>query len=158
MKKNIIIFMLCIISTMCFGQLHVQSKEEYAGYKTVIDGFGGWTIRFIQSDDENHGYYLMGSTDNQFEKSMASVFLGHDKESALLTINDLINIKQIIEENGGEVVVKGFSNKATTIFLYTFNQPYIKTEGVAGYSACVSWILQKSSREKMITAIQNFIE
>lgn len=158
MKKSSIIFLLCIINTMCFGQLQIQSKEEYAGYKTVIEGFGGWVIRFVPSDNENYGYYLMGSTDNQFETSLASVFLGHNKESAVTTINDLVNIQKIIEDNGGEVIVKGFSNKATTIFLSTFYQPYIITEGVAGSSACVSWVLQDKARKKMIKAIVDFVE
>lgn len=40
------------------------------------------------------GYFLLGVSTNQFEKSMASIYLGDDKESAILSLKDLQSIKK----------------------------------------------------------------
>ena len=158
MKKIFMALMLCLVSICGFGQLNVQSKEDYTGYKIVDSGFG-WEIRYITSNDNNHGYYFLGVTDNKFENTMASVFLGIDKESSIKTIEDLANVKNIIKENGGEIVVRGMNNKATTIFIGAFGSPYMKTDGVAGNSAGLSIITTSNkARESIIDKINIFIE
>lgn len=87
MKKIItIIVTLLFVQIAANAQLTGVSLEEAAGYGTVWKAplFYG-EIRYVKDE----GYVLFGATDNRFEKSMASILLGEDKNSAILTLEDL---------------------------------------------------------------------
>lgn len=158
MKRLFVALMLCLISIMSFGQLNIQTAEDYAGYKVVCQvktyGFNSGEIRFAP----NTGYYLIGSTDNQFEKSGASIFLGETKENMLQSINDLKNL----QENGtiGQTyILPGLNGKKTEAFIITnlgFRTLYIKTEFVAGKSSAAGCLLYKL--DKYIKLINEFEE
>lgn len=158
MKRIIVALMLCLVSIMGFGQLNIQTVEEYANYKTVCEirkyGFNSGEIRYFPE----YGYTLFGSTDNQFEKSMASIYLGETKTNAIQSIKDL----QALQENGeiGQTyVLGGHKNKVTKAYivkLMGYRTLYMKTDGIAGSSSsasCVIW-----SIDKYIDKINSFQE
>ena len=160
MKKFMVALMLCLVSIMGFGQLNVQTVEEYAGYKTVckincVATYVG-EVRFITGT----GYVLFGKTDNQFEKNMTSIVLGMTKESAILTLKDIRDLKES-SSVGDVLVVKGFGDKPTKIIcVRDFGKNLaIKTEGVAGSSNILSYVTNTNTYyDKMVSAINAFDE
>lgn len=151
---------LCLVSIIGFGQLNVQTIEEFAGYKTVYEincvGTYMGEVRFIIGT----GYVLFGKTDNQFEKGMASVVLGITKESAILSLKDIRNLKET-SSVGDVLVVKGFDDTPTKIIcVREFGKNFtIKTNGVAGSSNILSYVTNTNAYyDKIINAINAFDE
>lgn len=147
MKKFLVALMLCMVSIVSFGQLNAQKIEDYAGYKTVFKlpmGYG--EIRYLNEQ----GFVYLGVTDNQFEKSMASIFLGDDKQCAIATLNDLSNLKNTIGKE--TLVVLGANRKTTKLFKSVVGELVFETDGVAG----VSHALFITNWNKAITAIEEF--
>lgn len=152
MKHFITIIGGVIISAVSYAQLNVVTSEEAAGYKTVWKApMKSGCVRYY----DGH-YYLCGSTDNRYETRYATVLLGGDKESAILSLDDLYRIvsgKTKIP-NGG-LVVKGMSYK-NTIICKTLHGLALKTEYVAGNSYILDAMRNKFDDAKK--AINNFKE
>lgn len=162
MKK--ILFLLVLVFTVLVSnaQLNVQTVSDYAHYKTVytVTYFGSsmGEIRYI-SNPEQSGYYLLGVTANQFEKTMASIYLGQTKESAVKSIKDLKKLYDTSET--GEYVVDGFKCKTHIVISYQMGAKsiQIKSDGVAGLSGIPSWFCTKDKHYNgAIDAINSFIE
>jgi len=156
MKKLCMAIALCLICAITFevkSQLQAQTVEEYAGFKEICR-FGpdkNGAIRYLKG----RGYVLCGKTDNQFEKTMASIFLGVTKESAILTLRDLRDLKDNIKEE--LVVTSGNPDSMTRIYFDSFYQLWFSTNGVAGSSWALTWLTEKNLK-KITTAIQEFEE
>lgn len=162
MKRVITILMLFFISIAGFGQLNPTTIEEYAGFKTVCKiscyGWLGGEIRYLN----NIGYVLCGTTDNKFEKTMASIFLGETKENAIQTIHDLENLRRTADIKQ-IYVVKGVNNFGVdnTTKLYVrrvlgARMLMMETDNVAGISNTADYVA--FSKNKFIEAIRNFKE
>lgn len=156
------VLVLCLVSTMCFGQLNIQTHEEYANYKTVFEvKWGGiyyGEIRYILDGT----YVLCGKTDNQFEKTMASIVLGKNKEQAIKSINDLQQFTKN-SKNYEVGIVEGFDGKTTKIYTYScgfgLNGLFMETDYVAGKSCVGTYMFQTQKWfDKVISAINNFQE
>lgn len=142
------IAVLILMSTNVYGQLNGVSVEDYAGYKTVWRVSDG-CIRYM-----DNAYVLLGSTNNRYESTMATIFLGNSKESAILTLNDLQKIvNKETEIPKGGLVVKGYGDDRTTIYKIMGTFPF-KTDGVAGETS-VLWTMRHRFDEAK-DAIRNF--
>lgn len=144
----ITIFISMVFSINANAQLSMQSAEDAFGYTTVFKipmGYG--EIRYIDG-----GYFLMGVTDNRFEDSMASIYLGVDKESVCKSLEDLQMIKS--EKPKESIYVKGFKQRTTTILNAGPNGMAFCTDGVAGVSYALSFL----KIEKAIISVESFIE
>ena len=154
MKRLILTILLCMFSVISFdakAQLQTMSVEESRGYQTVFKipmGYG--EIRYIKE-----AYILFGVTDNKYEKSMASIFLGTSKESAILTLEDLRKIVFRETKLTEPIVVKGFADSNTTI-LKNLGEIMFKTSGVSGYSHAFGML--RGSFDKAREAILSFPE
>ena len=129
LKVMMMILMMCLVSMSVLGQLNV--KSEYDGSKTktkVLTSMYQW-IKYNPSE----GFWIVSSTDNQFDD--AGIFeIGYDKESSLLTINQLITL---IKENekGYSVTIndyKGNEHILSLIKSFGVKSIWIKTRGCAG--------------------------
>ena len=155
MKHFITLISIIILSTISintYAQLSGVTHEEAGGYKTVWKAPMGYgCIRY--SDGL---YYLCGATDNRYEETYATVLLGGNKESAILSLDDLHKIvsKETKLPSGG-LIVKGMNDKNTTIYK-TINGPTLKTEYVAGNSYVLYAMRNKFDDAK--EAINNFKE
>lgn len=155
MKHFITIISIIILSTISintYAQLNVVTYEEAYGYKTVWKA----PMRYGCIRYSDGLYYLCGSTNNKYEKSYATILLGDDKESAILSLDDLYKIvsKETKLPKGG-LIVKSIDNKTTTIYK-TINGPTLKTEYVAGESYILYAMRNKFDDAK--EAINNFKE
>jgi chromosome segregation ATPase len=126
--STLTIIILSVITFTANAQLVGMSTEEYAEYKTVWKHLDGY-IRYME---DSGTYVLLGSTNNRFENTMASIVLGDSKESAILTLNDLqkIVMKETDFPKSG-LVVMGYNGKKTTIYKLQGTFAF-KTESVAG--------------------------
>ena len=155
MKHFITIISIIILSTISintYAQLNVVTYEEAYGYKTVWKA----PMRYGCIRYSDGLYYLCGSTNNKYEKSYATILLGDDKESAILSLDDLYKIvsKETKLPKGG-LIVKSINNKTTTIYK-TINGPTLKTEYVAGESYILYAMRNKFDEAK--ESINNFKE
>lgn len=104
---------------------------------------GRLVIRNINDD-----LFLCLNTDNKFEENYASLFLRKSKESALKSLDDLINLPV---ERGKIINSRGIDNAPTTIekvISLGDKQIILKTEGVAG-DALASILYIKKARAKL---------
>lgn len=154
MKKILFVILLCLCSnSLINAQLSIQTVEEAHNYQTVYEcyiGFGTYMgeIRYVSD-----GFVLFGVTDNHYENSMASIYLGETKEEALETLEDLRKIVKGEKEVPKNFVVRGCNGKETQIYR-SFGEWIISTKGVAGDSH-ILW--RMSSRfEKAKEAVLNF--
>lgn len=155
MKKIIIlisIFILSTISINSYAQLNGLTHEEACGYKTV------WKAPMKYGDIRYSDgvYYLCGVTNNKFEDTCATILLGKNKESAILSLDDLHKI--ISGETKlpkGGLIVRSKNNKASTIYR-TMNGLTFKTEYVAGETYVLFVMRNKFDEAK--EAIINFEE
>lgn len=151
MKKIFMAIALCLVcATTINAQLVTKSIAEARKYTTVCE-YSVMTVCFGEIRYTSDGFILFGVTNNRFENSMASIFLGLTKEEALLTVEDLHKILQNKEMK--EFVVKGFDNKNTTVYK-SFGTYFIETEGIAGASDILSYLKLKITKTK--ESIQNF--
>lgn len=121
--------LLCALSFNAHAQLQTKTVEEARGYRVVYKAPMGYgQIRYIAGM-----YVLLGVTDNQYEDTMASIILGEDKKTAVLSLEDLRKIAQKKTKLKEPIVVKGVGGKDTTIF-NGLGEIIFKTEGVAGES------------------------
>ena len=155
MKHFITIISIIILSTISintYAQLNAVTHEEAFGYKTVWKA----PMRYGCIRYSDGLYYLCGSTDNRYEETCATILLGIDKESAILSLDDLYKIvsKETKLPKGG-LIVQGMNNKTTTIYK-TINGPTLKTEYVAGKSYILYAMRNKFDEAK--EAINNFKE
>ena len=155
MKHFITIISIIILSTISintYAQLNAVTHEEAYGYKTVWKA----PMRYGCIRYSDGLYYLCGSTNNKYEKSYATILLGDDKESAILSLDDLYKIvsKETKLPKGG-LIVKSIDNKTTTIYK-TINGPTLKTEYVAGESYILYAMRNKFDEAK--ESINNFKE
>lgn len=130
MKRAIVTLMaalLCALSFNANAQLLTQTEEEAHGFRTV------WVAPMKYGEIRYTGdlYILFGATDNRFENKMASIVLGIDKKSAVLSLEDLRKIAQKQTKLKDAVVVRGVGGKETTIY-NVMGEIIFKTEGVAG--------------------------
>lgn len=145
MKKLVLLAaMVLSLFVAANAQLNVQPVEEYAGYVSLYKfkylGTVVGEIRYVK----DYGYVLFGVTDNRFEKSMASIFLGETQDEAGRTIADLSAFYR--NAKLGTYVVQGFDNKKTYLTLSTMfgkRTIGIKTDGVAGESGVAYWFCAK---------------
>ena len=157
MKKFITLIFVCIsmlFSLTCFAQLKVVNTDDARGYKTVHKiqyphPSSNGEIRYSSGT-----YFLVGVTDNQFEKSMASIILGNTKDSAIQSLKDLQSMRSELPKDG--VYVPGLGSKKTHIYkLRTmFREMVFSTDGICG----ITYVLTIINFEKAIKAIENFNE
>lgn len=159
MKKVIIFSVVFFTVFVSFGQLDIKSVSEYGNYRTVytVTYFGSnmGEVRYIS----DIGFVMFGVTDNRFEESMASIFLGEDKGSAVKSIVDLRRFYDSAED--GEYIVDGFKCKTRIIISSYMGTKgiQIKSDGVAGVSGIPSWFCIKEKHYNgVIEAIKTFSE
>lgn len=162
MKKILALIALVFAVVTASAQLNIQTVQDYAGYKTVytVTYFGGkmGEIRYI-SDQEAPGYYMCGITGNQFEKTMATMYLGPTKDAAILSLKDLKTFYDKSEE--GEYVVDGFRTKTHIIISYSMGAKVIqlKSDNAAGVSGIPGFFCMKEKHlNGAIDSITNFTE
>lgn len=157
MKRFAMALILCLVSIAGFGQLNIQTVEESGGFKVVCEtssfGFNRGEIRY----SENIGYFLVGETDNEFEKDMASFILGKTKESAVLTIKDLSEFRKNAEPNK-IYITRGLKGETKIWCVKTFGCRGIKMESefVAGSSTAIDCVAYYP--DKFIQIINKFQE
>ena len=151
MKKFLMALMLCLVSIMSFGQISTMTVEESRGYITVYKAPAGYgEIRYIRGM-----FILFGASDNRFEDSMHSIYLGNNKESAILSLEDLRKIVKKETPLRNTIVVKGFNDKNTEI-VKVMGEIIFSTEYVAGVSH-LFWAM-RNDFENAKNAIENFNE
>ena len=158
MKNIITLIPTLFLITLTFtanAQLNGLTHEESAGYKTVFE-VKSMSIPSRGCIRYSHGtYFLCGSTDNQFEDTYATIYLGDDKESAILSLEDLRKIvSKEIELPKSGLVVKDVDGKRTTLYKRFDGMIYFKSEYVAGETYVLYTMRNKFDAAKQ--AILNF--
>ena len=152
MKNIITLISTLILITLTFtanAQLNGLTHEESAGYKTVFE------VKSMSIPSRHGTYFLCGSTDNQFEDTYATIYLGDDKESAILSLEDLRKIvSKEIELPKSGLVVKDVDGKRTTLYKRFDGMIYFKSEYVAGETYVLYTMRNKFDAAKQ--AILNF--
>ena len=147
MKKILFILMAIFATTFTsYAQLQTKTIEDVGGYKTVYKFWMGYgCIRYCDGT-----YILMGASTNQFENSMHSIILGDSKESAILSLKDLSELKKSCPTT---IVVPSVDNRNTKIYKLA-GETIFESEGVAGYTHALFYL----KIDKAINAINNFNE
>lgn len=101
MKKLIFILSLLIVSYMGYAQLSV--KENITKVETIATARMGYISLKCR---DNSRYYLVTNTTNKFDDPFL-IYIGLDKESAILTLKDLINLSDTLEENATITIDNG---------------------------------------------------
>ena len=147
MKKIFMAIMLCLVCTLCFGQLNVKTQREVANYEVVFKWWMGWgNIRYFYDTEQ---FVLLGASDNQFEENMHNIVLGNSKETAIESLKQLGELKRTFFKD--VLVIKDLNNTQTKIYRGG-NGLVFETEHTAG----VSYALQYLNVNKAILAIENF--
>ena len=129
MKKIFMALSLCLMSVMCFGQLNVECEYDGSQTKSKV-----LTVMYQHVNyNKSEGFWISSATDNRFDKD--GIFgLGFDKESALLTVNQLITLIQE-NERGYVVIVSDYRGGEHTLSLTKslgVKSIWIKSKGCAG--------------------------
>jgi len=127
-----------------FAQIQIQQKT-YEDIYQIKEGRYHYGV--IRVTDE--GIFLCLNTDNQFEDSYASLFLGKTLESAVKTMDDIIALPVSNEY----IYSYGMGGTTTKIYKYkSFGQMNLCMEAdyVAGEAPCSEKIL-KMIREALTT-------
>lgn len=153
MKKILFALLSCVVSINLFGQLNAKTKEEVSSYKTVYTCGTLFHYGQICYSKQLQMYYLRGVTDNRFETHYATIFLGTNKRSAILTLRDLESLKETITYKD-EYVVNDLTNSPNTTIFKAQGTMVFSTRGVAGSSYC----LWRIDFNKACEAIREFDE
>lgn len=120
MKKFLIALILSIVSIMCFGQVSVNKiqKEGEIVIKSVND--------YIYKYYDNNDYYLIVSSDNQFEDKIIKIKLGNGSTESINSLKLILNLWE--NSNDGDIVdISGnrcYINKIQTYTITIQNPPY----------------------------------
>ena len=147
MKKIFFVLMAIFATTFTsYAQLQTKTIEDVGGYKTVYKFWMGYgCIRYC-----NGTYILMGASTNDFEDTMHSIILGDSKESAILSLKDLSELKKSCPTT---IVVPSANNRNTKIYKLA-GETIFESEGVAGYTHALFYL----KIDKAINAINYFNE
>ena len=147
MKKIFFVLMAIFATTFTsYAQLQTKTIEDVGGYKTVYKFWMGYgCIRYC-----NGTYILMGASTNDFEDTMHSIILGDNKESAILSLKDLSELKKSCPTT---IVVPSANNRNTKIYKLA-GETIFESEGVAGYTHALFYL----KIDKAINAINYFNE
>ena len=134
MKK---FFILCLMAfVMCVNanaQLQTRTIENARGYETIHKFWMG-NAKIVKYNDGS--YVLWGASNNQFEDTMHSIFLGDDKASAIQSLKDIGVLKKKFD---GTIIVSGINNKETELYRYQ-GMTVFETKGVAGCSYALFYL------------------
>lgn len=151
MKRFLIIILLGLMSTTGYAQLQIYSLEDLGGYHTVysykVEKVELLTIRY----NDYYGYVLLAQSDNIFARDMHSVYLGHNKETAIKSLRDIKYLDEIQDYGDLVITYSGFGDRYTTLYRDDHGL-ILKTEEVLGCSPCLQYIDYK----KAINSIVNF--
>ena len=120
MKKFLIALILSIVSIMCFGQVSVN-KIQKAG-ETVIKSVNDYIYKYYDNND----YYLIVSSDNQFEDKIIKIKLGNGSTESINSLKLILNLWEN-SKDGDIVDISGnrcYINKIQTHTITIQNPPY----------------------------------
>ena len=123
-------FVMCVNAN---AQLQTRTIEDARGYVTIHKFWMG-NAKIVKYNDGS--YVLWGASNNQFEDTMHSIFLGDDKTSAIQSLRDLGTLKK---ECKGTMIVSGINDKETKLYRYQ-GMTVFETEGVAGCSYALFYL------------------
>ena len=129
MKKILMALMLCLVSICGFAQLNIESEYDGSQDKKQCLTVGYQWIGYNPST----GFSIISMTDNRFDK-YGEFWLGSDKQSAILTINQLITLLSE-KEKGYVVTVSDARGKKHTLSItksFGVKNLWIKSDGCAG--------------------------
>lgn len=129
MKKILMALMLCLVSICGFAQLNIEGEYDGSQDKKQCLTVGYQWIGYNPST----GFSIISMTDNRFDK-YGEFWLGSDKQSAILTINQLITLLSE-KEKGYAVTVSDARGKKHTLSItksFGVKSLWIKSDGCAG--------------------------
>lgn len=92
--KKFIFILVAVFATVfqSYGQLQTKSIENARGYETVYKFWMGYgEIRKM-----DNSFVLLGASTNEFERTMHTIYLGDDKNSAIQSLKDLGDRKSVV--------------------------------------------------------------
>lgn len=120
MKKILSILMLSIISIISFGQVSVNKIQKEG--EIVIKSVNDYIYKCCDSND----YYLIVSSDNQFEDKIVKIKLGNGSTESINSLKLILNLWE--NSNDGDIVdISGnrcYINKIQTHTITIQNPPY----------------------------------
>lgn len=147
LKKALVVFIVAF-STNAFGQLAMESAKTHE--EIYVYKFAGITTTEIIDIEQT--IFLMMRSNNQFERSFVSIYLGETKEEVLASLDDLERLKKECPKDG--VKVKGLDCTTTLLpygkGLYAGGCVAIFSEGIAGFGEYSSLTIKiKKAKEKI---------
>lgn len=137
MIRLFLIMFFSLVTVSAYAQLDVKKVDDYKSEK-IMTFNPEWAWLYENSD----GYYLAAKSQNQFD-SWVWLFLGDDKESALLTLQDL----QAIIKDQKEYVHVNSKGKNIILSYTTFlgsKQIWMKMDGNCDYAPVTLSALKKA--------------
>lgn len=155
MKKlrKALVVLSVLLSANAFGQLQMESAKPDSFEDIYKFKFGGYVVGTIRFVHYSKSAYLMIQSNNQFENSYHSVYLGNDLESILSSLDDLEKLRKECPKDG--VKVLGLGGKDTKIYPYFGGCALVKTDGVVGYGYLDLRFKTKKAKKKVIEYFQN---
>lgn len=125
----VFILALSLTTTPAFAQLNIKSEQ------TKVEKVGTLRSTYAFLYVEGTTYFLSVRSSNQFDDPCL-FFLGDDADSAILTLNDLCELCETMDNNAAISVEDAKGQEATLVKKKMVGKPYldISMEGQAGTS------------------------
>ena len=125
MKKIILFLLVVFISNTTFAQLNIISRNSQS--KKVMSIRLGYSQLYYKVEESDTLYYFSINTDNRFDNPIYFA-IGYGKNSAIQSVEDLIEIAEKGNENNETISVPG---------MYTDNKIYISSAAILGIKGLI---------------------
>ena len=125
MKKIILFLLVVFISNTTFAQLNIISRNSRP--KKVMSIRLGYSQLYYEVEKSDTLYYFSINTDNRFDNPIYFA-IGYGKNSAIQSVEDLIEIAEKGNENNETISVPG---------MFTDNKIYISSSAILGIKGLI---------------------
>ena len=125
MKKIILFLLVVFISNTIFAQLNITSRNSQP--EKVMSIRPGYSQLYYEIEESDTLYYFSINTDNRFDNPIYFA-IGYGKNSAIQSVEDLIEIVEKGNENNETISVPG---------MYTDDKIYISSAAILGIKGLI---------------------
>ena len=125
MKKIILFLLVVFISNTTFAQLNITSRNSQP--EKVMSIRPGYSQLYYEIEESDALYYFSINTDNRFDNPIYFA-IGYGKNSAIQSVEDLIEIAEKGNENNETISVPG---------MYTDDKIYISSAAILGIKGLI---------------------
>jgi hypothetical protein len=125
MKKIILFLLVVFISNTAFAQLNITSRNSQP--EKVMSIRPGYSQLYYEIEESDTLYYFSINTDNRFDNPIYFT-IGYGKNSAIQSVEDLIEIAEKGNENNETISVPG---------MYTDDKIYISSAAIFGIKGLI---------------------